>query len=132
MIYISKKVLCNERAMLRWILKTKAEDNVSLSAMYGHLNLAPLKSNLSLNCLRLYWRLEKSDKWINKCTHLEIDGFRGRGRPRKTLSETVTEDMKAWNIDVNNTPDQLVWKKTLKTAMKSPACRICGQVAQNG
>ena len=27
---------------------------------------------------------ERSDKWISKCTHLEIDGFKGRGRPHKT------------------------------------------------
>ena len=30
-----------------------------------------------------------------KCTHLEIDGFKGRGRPHKTWSATVKEDFKA-------------------------------------
>ena len=34
-------LLCNEQAMLRWMLKIKAEDNVSLSPIYGRLNLAP-------------------------------------------------------------------------------------------
>ena len=57
----------------------KAEDNVNLSTVYGRLNLAPLKSKLRLNRLRWYGHVEKSDKWINKSTHLEIDGFKGRG-----------------------------------------------------
>ena len=76
--------------------------------------------------------MEESDKWINKCTHLEIDGFKGRGRPHKTWSATVTEDLNVWNTDANNVHDQPVWKKALKTAMKSPTHRNCGLEAQNG
>ena len=65
-------------AMFRWMLTIKAEDNVSLSTMYEQLNLAPLESKLRLNCLRWYGHEESSDKWINKCSHLETDGFKGR------------------------------------------------------
>ena len=90
-----QRFLGNERAMLRWMLRIKAEDNMSLSTMYGRLNLAPLESKLRLNRLRWYGHVERKDKWINKCTHLEIDGFKGRGRPRKTWSATVTEDFKS-------------------------------------
>ena len=35
--------LRNERAMLRWMLTIKAEDNVCLSTMYERLTLAPLE-----------------------------------------------------------------------------------------
>ena len=118
--------------MLRWMLKIKAEDNVILSIMYGRLNLAPLESKLRLNRLIWYGHVEISDKWTEKCTHLKTDGFKGRGRPCKTLSATVTEDLKVWNIDANNAHDQPVWKKALRTAMKSPADGNRGQVAQNG
>ena len=113
------------------MLKINAEDNVSLSTRYGRLNLAPLESKLRLNCPRWYGHVEKSDKWINKCTHLERDIFKGRGRPRKTWSATVTEDLKAWNIDANNVHDRPVWKKALRTAMKNPTHGNRGQVAQN-
>ena len=70
--------------------------------MYERLNLASLESKLRLNRLRWFRHVERSDQWIKKCTHLEIDDFKGRGRPRKTWSATVTEDLKAWNIDANN------------------------------
>ena len=72
------------------------------------MNIAPLESKLRLNRLRWYGLVERSDKWINKCTHLELDDFKGRGRPPKTWSATVAEDLKAWYIDANNVYDQPV------------------------
>ena len=72
-----QRLLRNERAVLRWMPITKLEDNVSLSTKYGRLNRAPLESKLKLNCLRCYGHMERGDKWINKCTHLEIDGIKG-------------------------------------------------------
>ena len=72
------------------------------------MNIAPLESKLRLNRLRWYGLVERSDKWINKCTHLELDGFKGRGRPPKTWSATVAEDLKAWYIDANNVYEQPV------------------------
>ena len=94
------------------------------------MNLAPLESKLWLNHLRWSGHVERSDKQINKCTHVEID--KGRGRPHKTSSETVAEDFKARCIDTNNAHDQPMWKKVLRTAMKSLARRNHGPVAQNG
>ena len=73
--------------------------------MCGRLNLAPLESKLRLNRLRWYEHVERSDKWKNKYTHLEIDRFKDRRIPHKTWSATVTEDLKAWNIDANNVHD---------------------------
>ena len=63
--------------------------------------------------------METSDKWVNKCTDLEIYGFKGRGRPCKTWIATVIEDLKAWNTDANNAHDRPVWKKALRTAMEN-------------
>ena len=42
------------------MLKIKAEENVSLSTMYGQLNLAPLESKLRLNRLRWYGHVRMS------------------------------------------------------------------------
>ena len=57
-----QRLLRNEQTMLRWMLKIKAEDNLSLSTMYGQLNLAPLESKLRLNRLRKYGHVERNDK----------------------------------------------------------------------
>ena len=57
-------------------------------------------------------------------SHLEKDGFKGRGRPHKTWNKTVTEDLKAWKFNANNARDRPVWKKALRTAMKNPSTEI--------
>ena len=101
-----QRFLRKVRAVLSWILKIKAKDNVRLSTMYGRLSVAPLvESKLRFNLLRCYGHLERSDKWINKCTHLEKNGFKDKGRSCKTWSATSTEDLKAWNFDTNNVHD---------------------------
>ena len=98
-------LLCNKRAMLRLMLNIKPEDNVILSTIYGLLNLAPLESKLALNYLRWHGHVERSSKRINNCAHLEIECFKGRGRPCKTWSATLTDNLlKAWNINANNVP----------------------------
>ena len=68
----------------------------------------------------MVWTCNRTDAWIHKCTHLKIEGFKGRERPHKTWSATVTEDLKAWNSDANNAHDQPAWKKALRTVIKSP------------
>ena len=44
----------------------------------------------------------------------------------------MTEELKVWNIDKNTAYNQPVWKKALRTAIKSPTHGNHGQVAQNG
>ena len=36
-----------------------------------------------------YRHVKRSEKWISKLTHMEIDGFKGRERPHKTWSATA-------------------------------------------
>ena len=61
-------------------------------------------------------------------SHIEKDGFKGRGKPRgrphKTWTKTVTEDLKALKFNANNARDRPVWKKALRTAMKNLSTEI--------
>ena len=56
-----QRLLRNERAMLRWMCKVKAEDDVSLHDMYSCLSLQPLESGLRIDCLRCYGHVERSE-----------------------------------------------------------------------
>lgn len=122
----------NERAMLRWLCGVKADDRGSTSALYSLLKISPLEPKLRLNRLRWYGHVQRSNGWIKRCSLLEVDGNRGRGRPSKTWNGTVMNDLKIWNIDANNVHDRNAWKKALRTVMKSPTHGNRGQVAQNG
>ena len=47
-------------------------------------------------------------------SHLEIDDFKGRGRPCKTWNVAVAVDLKARNIDGHNANNRPVWQKAPK------------------
>ena len=128
----TQRVLRNEQAMLRWMLRVKAEDDVSLHDMYSRLSFQPLESTLRINRLRWYGHVERSESWIKRCNKIVVTGCQGRGRPRKSWKESVTDDLPLWNIDPNMVHDRPKWKNALKTAMKSPTGRNRGKVAQSG
>ena len=54
-----QRFLRNERAMLRWMYKVKAEDDVSLHDLYLRSSLKPLESRI--NRLRWYGQVERSE-----------------------------------------------------------------------
>ena len=110
----------NERAMLRWLCGVKPEDRISTTSLYTRLQIPPLESVLRLNRLRWFGHVQRSNDWIKRCTLLEVNGKRGRGRPRKTWKQTIDEDLKSWKIEKNFTQDRVTWKRMLKTAIGKP------------
>ena len=118
--------------MLRWMLRVKAEDDVSLHDMYSRLGLQSLESRLRINRLRWYGHVERSDSWIKHCNEIIVTGCQGRGRPRKSWKESVTDDLRLWNIDPTMVYDRPKWRNALKTAMTSPTRGNRGKVAQSG
>ena len=87
--------------------------------MYSPLSLQPLESRLRINRLR-YGHVERSEDWIKCCTQIDISGCQGRGRPHKSWKESVTDDLRLWNIAPNMVHGQSKWKNALKAVMKSP------------
>ena len=118
-----QRLLRNEWAMLRWILRVRAVDDVSLHDMYSRLSLQPLESGLRINRLRWYGHVEKSEGWIKRCNEIAVTGCQGRGRPRKSWKESVTDDLRLWNIDPNMVHDRPKRKKWTKDSHEKPNLR---------
>ena len=126
-----QRLMRNERAMLRWMLRVKADDDVSLAEMYSRLNLQPLESRLRSNRLRWYGHVQRSDGWIKRCTEIVVDGSQGKGRPRKSWKEAVNDDLHLWKVNPELVHDRPKWRNALKTAMKSPTLGNRGKVVQS-
>ena len=75
----------------------------------------------SLGCI------DTCDRCTNHCTHLEVDGYKGKEWPCKTLHVTVTEYGHLLNIDASNTHDEPMWERALMTAIKNSICISSGQ-----
>ena len=105
-------------AMLHWMCKVKAEDDVSLHELYSRLYSQPTESMLRINCLRWYGHVERSEKWIKCCTQIDISGCQGRGRPCTSWKESVTDDLCLWSISPNMVNYRSKWKYTKESHEK--------------
>ena len=49
--------------------------------------------------LRWFGHVErKDDDWVKRCTNMEVEGRRGRGRPKRTWMDVVQSDLRRLNI----------------------------------
>ena len=44
------------------------------------------------------------------CSHLEVDGKRPKGRPRKTWLETIQSDMRGVGLKAQDALDRVRWR----------------------
>ena len=107
----------NERSMLRWLCGLKPDDKKGLDSIYKELDLPSMEDSLRLRRLGWYGHVQRSDGWIRRCTDMQIDGRAPRGRPKKTWSSTVRQDLEDWSLDPASTGDRTVWKGSVRAAM---------------
>ena len=67
---------------------------------------------------RLRWHghvLRKEDTdCVKKCMEYEVEGFRPRGRPKRTWKEVVQKDCQTRNLNKEDAMDRGRWKKLIK------------------
>ena len=65
--------------------------------------------------MRCFGHVARNDSYINNIIALEVDGHRGRGRPRKTWRDTINDDWKNWKLTRVDPAKRIEWRKKLKT-----------------
>ena len=62
--------------------------------------------------LRWYGHVERmnGDNWVSACRDIKVEGARGRGRPRKTWQDCVSEDMKRLGLKREDAQDRALWR----------------------
>ena len=68
-----------------------------------------------IDCLGCFGHLERKEEsdWVTRCTFLEVDGKRGRGRPAKTWHEVVSNDMRMLGINSGMAQDRASWRSLI-------------------
>ena len=59
---------------------------------------------------------------------MQIDGKRGHGRPRKTWSECVREDLDAFKLKPSDAQDRVGWRSSVKNSRLEPT-PLCGSAS---
>ena len=70
--------------------------------------------------LRWYGHVQRATSCINSITRLGLPGTRDRGRPRKTWSACVRNDMTICNLDGVNPLDRNSWRMSVRRCQVLP------------
>ena len=96
----------NDRAMIRWICGVKPGVRTNSNTLLNQLNIPPIESLLRARRLRWFGHVKRSEGWIKKCTEIDVEGTRGKGRPRKSWKQTINGDLKDWNLQETMAEDR--------------------------
>ena len=112
----------NDKAMIRWICNVKADQiqQIRSNTLLEMLNIPSLEDLLRANRLRWYGHVERSTSWINKCRNIKVNSQRKAGRPKKTWQETITNDIKTWNLEDVDPSNRDAWRQSVLNAKTRP------------
>jgi len=109
-----------EMTVIRWICGAKLEDEISSAVLHQKLDLDEITAVLRTRRLRWYGHVQRATSCINSITRLELPGTRDRGRPRKTWSACVRNDMTICNLDGVNPLDRNSWRTSVRRCQVLP------------
>ena len=122
------KLCRNDRAMIRWICGVKPLDEPDMEVLHKKLGLEDLATLIRRRRLRWFGHVERSSGEINRVRSMSIDGRRGLGRPRKTWSECVKEDLAAFKLKPCDAQDRAGWRSSVKNSKLEPTPQ-CGSAS---
>ncbi|KAM1519455.1 hypothetical protein ACFX1Z_022250 [Malus domestica] len=101
-----------EIRMLRWMCGHTRKDKIRNEDIRGKVGVAEIEGKLRENQLRWFGHLQRrpTDAPVRRCDYgTEVQGRRGRGRPRKTLEETLRKDLEYLDLTEAMTQDRAQW-----------------------
>jgi hypothetical protein len=72
------------------------------------VGVEPISDVCRRNRLRWFRHVERKgdDDWVKRCTRMEVEGNRPRGRPRKTCMKTLKDDMRRVSLSLEDSRDR--------------------------
>ena len=105
----------NDMRMIRWMCGVTLRDRKSSEELRQRLGVESIRECIRKGRLRWFGHIERREdsSWIKRCRDLVVDGPVSRGRPRKTWTQVVHEDLKQLGLDPALAQDRLEWKKAI-------------------
>ncbi|KAM1143650.1 hypothetical protein ACFX2B_032151 [Malus domestica] len=108
-----------EMRMLRWMCGHTRKDKIRNEDIRGKVGVAEIEGKMRENRLRWLGHVQRrpTDAPIRRCDYgTEVQGRRGRGRPRKTLEETLRKDLEYLDLTKDMTQDRAQWRSKIHIA----------------
>ena len=103
----------------------RLKDCINSDSLLEKLGINNIQTLLQYNRLRWFLHVAKND-YVNSLTALEVDGQRGRGRPRKTVRDMINDDDKNWKMTRVDPANRIEWRKKLRTNMGAVCPTLSG------
>ena len=96
----SQRLRRNEMSMIRWMCGVTLRGRFSSEELRAQLGIKSILDILRQRRLRWFGHVKRRDdnSWLQKIHNLEIVGQSGRGRPRKTWEQVLSEDLRVKGI----------------------------------
>jgi len=108
-----------EMRMLRWMSGKTRHDRIMNDTIRERVGVAPIVEKLVENRLRWFGHVERRPVGavVRKVDQMEESHVkRGRGRPKKTIRETIRKDLEVNELDSNLVYDRTLWRNLIHVA----------------
>ena len=104
-----------EMRMIRWMCGVSLRERKTNVELRDRVGIEDIAIVCRRGRLRWFGHVERKDDdaWVKKCTRLEVDGVRQRGRPQKTWRDVVVSDMKAVGLKIGDAQDRERWRRSV-------------------
>ena len=102
-----------ERRMIRWMCGVSLKDRVPTEDLRKRIGVEPLLDVLRRGRLRWFGHVlrKDDDNWTKKVMTYEVNGVRGRGRPKIAWSDVVEKDMRDVGLKRSDAADRARWRR---------------------
>ena len=104
-----------DMSMLRWMSHVSLRDRKSSKELLDKFKLQPIRSVMQRGRLRWFGHVERMEdnNWVKRCRVMEVEGNRGRGRPKKTWEQVISADLRNMGVKREVAQDRNVWRKAI-------------------
>jgi len=118
-----RRLVRTERAMMRRMCRVRLAQRNKSDVLQERLGVEGVEDVVRRGRLRWFGHVERmdSENWVSKCRTFEVDGKRGRGRPKMSWMECVQNDMKELNLDSEMAGDRFLWRDCINGKVQTRA-----------
>ena len=108
--------------MVRWMCGVSLKDRVPSAELKVRMEIESVCDAMKRNRLRWLGHVLRrdDDDWVKKIMSFEVEGKRGRGRPRITWSQAAERNMRECGLKREDAKDKERWRRLLCRADSQP------------